>query len=87
MSQLTIRFGPDVEQAIRALAKRERVSLNQAALRLLRKGAGLDEGARLKRDVVGDSLDDLIGTWSEQEAAELAGAVSVFESIDEELWR
>lgn len=86
MTQLTIRFDRDLEREIRALAKRERISLNQAAVRLLRKGAGLDRPVE-PTDVIGDSLDDLIGTWSAEEAEELARAVEFFESIDEELWR
>jgi hypothetical protein len=85
MTQLTVRFEKELERAIRALAKRERISLNQAALRLMRKGAGLGDEV-LRGDTVGDSLDDLIGTWSEKEAKELAEAVEIFEGIDDEVW-
>ena len=88
MTQLTIRFGADLERHIRALAKRERLSLNQAAVRLLRKGAGMSQGeGSLAADTVGDSLDDLIGTWSADEAAGMADALAVFERVDAELWR
>ena len=86
MTQLTIRFDEGLERHIRALAEAERISLNQAAVRLLRKGAGLDSNGR-PSDVIGETLDDLIGTWSGEDAEELARAVSVFESIDDELWR
>ena len=45
MKQLTVRgFDDDLERAIRQLARRERISLNQAALKLLRRGAGLPDG-------------------------------------------
>ena len=85
MTQLTIRFEAELEREIRALARREKLSLNQAAVRLLRKGAGLSpEGP--PADVVGDSLDDLIGTWSDREAKELAEALEVFERIEPEQW-
>ncbi|MBS1124606.1 MAG: hypothetical protein H6Q90_6834, partial [Deltaproteobacteria bacterium] len=42
VTQLTVR-GVDARtlQAIRDLAKRERISINKAALRLLEKGAGV----------------------------------------------
>ena len=56
MEQLTVRgFGEDLSAAIRRLAAEEQVSLNQAALRLLRRGAGLSDGAG-QSDTVGSSL-------------------------------
>ena len=42
MNQLTVRgFDDELAERIRRLAKRDGTSLNQAALKLLRKGAGL----------------------------------------------
>ena len=42
MHQLTVHgFDDELSAAVRRLAKREGISLNQAALKLLRKGAGL----------------------------------------------
>jgi hypothetical protein len=87
MTQLTIRFDRALEGRLRALAKRERISLNQAAVRLLRKGAGLEDAPPAAADCIGNTLDDLIGTWSADEATELAAAVAIFETIDEELWQ
>ncbi len=87
MKQLTIRgFDPELERLVRELADREGISLNQAVLRLLRKGAGL-ERPKGAENVVGSSLDDLIGTWSDEEAQEVMDAVQDFETIDESLWR
>ena len=63
---------------MRHLADREGLSLNQAVLRLLRKGAGLGV-SKDKEDVIGTSLDYLIGTWSEEEAREVMAAVADFE--------
>ena len=41
MKQLTIRgFDEDLERAIRQLARRDGISLNRAALKLLRRGRG-----------------------------------------------
>ena len=75
MKQLTIR-GLDrlLERKIRQLAREEGLSLNEAVLELLREGAGVgdrDSGS----EVVGDSLDYLIGTWTAEEAEEFDGAV------------
>ena len=77
-------LGEELSSRIRDLARREGISLNRAALRLLRRGAGLEES---EPDTVGDSLDDHIGTWSEEEAAEFDAAVGDLEKIDEALWR
>ena len=86
MNQLTIRgFDKELARRIRRLARAEGISLNKAVLRLLRKGAGLAEPDR-PADVVGTSLDQLIGTWTADEAGEFAQAVADLERIDEGLW-
>ena len=87
MKQLTVRgFDDELSGAIRRLAEREGISLNQAVLRLLRKGAGLDKGAA-GRGKVGNSLDHLFGSWTQAEADEMDEALKDFEKIDEEMWK
>lgn len=87
MKQLTVRgFDKDLERRLRDVAKTRGVSLNQAALFLLREGAGL-EAPRRRANVVGDSLDDLIGSWSNAEEAEFLRAIGSLEEIDPSLWR
>ena len=87
MNQLTVRgFDDELSASLRRLAKSEGISLNQAALKLLRKGAGLSDGAG-GADVVGSSLDHLIGTWTREEADEMDSALKEFENIDESAWR
>ena len=87
MNQLTVRgFDDDLSDSLRRLAKREGISLNQAALKLLRKGAGLSDGAG-RTDTIGSSFDHLIGTWTEAEADELDSALEEFETIDEAAWK
>ena len=81
---LTLRgLDPRLEKEVRALARRERISLNKAALRLLEKGAGL--GAR-PDDRIGTSLDHLIGTWKPKEAEEFLDSIRSCEQFDPELW-
>jgi len=85
LKQLTIRgLGDDLTRAIRRLANRDGTSLNRAAVKLLRRGAGLDRGRG--RDTVGSSLDHLIGTWSDEQAHEVEQALRHFETIDEAMW-
>ena len=79
-------FDAELRGAIDALARHEGLSLNQAALELLRRGAGLRAGRR-RRNVVGDSLDPLIGRWTQAEEAELLEARAGFETSDPTLWR
>ena len=87
MNQLTVRgFDDELAERIQRLAKRDGTSLNQAAVKLLRKGAGLADPAQ-KADTVGASLDLLIGSWSDDEAAELEAALEEFETIDESACR
>ena len=61
VNQLTVRgFDGDLGEVLSRLAKREGISLNQAAVKLLRKGAGLPEDEPAP-DKVGSSLDHLTG--------------------------
>jgi len=81
LKQLTIT-GIDTElgRRIRIEAAQTGVSLNEAGLRFLRRGASLT--AWPASPTVGSSLDHLIGTWSESEARELDEAIAVFECCD-----
>ena len=87
MNQITVRgFDDELSARLRRLAKREGLSLNQAALRLLRRGAGLTEGSG-QADTVGESFDQLIGSWTQADADEMEAALEEFETIDEAAWR
>jgi hypothetical protein len=85
LSQLTLRgLDPRLQREIRDLARRERMSLNKAAVRLLEKGAGLVDPAPADR--IGASLDHLIGTWSQSDADAFLASIHACEQIDPELW-
>ena len=86
LKQLTLRgFDADLERRLRLEARNAGVSLNQAALRLLRRGAGLGDPSA--STAIGNALDQFIGTWSEADEQELLEAVAVFDRVDEEFWR
>ena len=86
MNQLTIRgFDEQLERRLRELAEEQRISLNRAALALMRRGAGLSE-ERASSDQVGSSLDKFVGVWTEVDEAELLRAIEPFEEIDPEIW-
>ena len=85
--QLTLRgFGPELEARLHRAAEAENLSLNQAALRFLERGAGLAE-RRAKLDTIGPALDEFIGDWTKKQADQVLGAVREFERIDPELWK
>ena len=85
LHQLTIRgFDEELELLLRRLARERAISLNRAALFLMRRGAGLPTDA--EPVVVGNSLDHLMGLWSEEDATRFREATRGFEAIDEELW-
>ena len=85
MRQLTIRgFDLELEQKIRSLSQREGISMNKAALRLLRKGAELSDDKATKR--VGSRLDKYAGTMSKHEARELLDSIASSDQIDPDMW-
>jgi hypothetical protein len=87
MNQLTIRgFSEELKNRLLELARTRQISLNKAALLLLRRGAGLTERGDGPQ-VVGSSLDHLIGTWSAEDEAEFSEAIASCDRIDEEFWQ
>lgn len=87
MKQLTVRgFDKDLERRLRDVARAKGVSLNQAALLLMREGAGI-QSPRRRANVVGESLDALIGSWSKNEEATFLRAIAAFDKVDPAFWR
>lgn len=90
MKQLTLRgFDARLEECLRELARERQISLNRAALLLMRRGAGLAGRSALAATAgtVGTALDSFIGVWSAEQEAELLEAIEPLEQIDPELWR
>jgi hypothetical protein len=66
-------------------ARASGLSLNQAAVKLLRRGAGLARGPA--PNAVGTALDHLFGTWTADDAKRMAAANAVFDRVDADLWK
>lgn len=78
--QYTLRgVPPEVDRALRDRARREGISLNQAAVEALVRALGLGD-----RPVRHRSLDALRGTWYED--PDFERAVAEQHRIDESLW-
>ena len=85
-SQITLRnLDPRLAEEIRRMAREEGISLNKATLKLLRRGAGLQE--RRTPNVVGHSLDHLIGTWDERDVKHFLRSMRGCERTDRSFWK
>jgi hypothetical protein len=87
VNQLTIRgFDDELRARLEALARERGISLNKAALLLMQRGAGLEVEGRAA-NVIGDALDDFIGSWIREDENEILRSIEVLEQVDRELWR
>ena len=89
MEQLTLRgFEPELEARLRELARQRSLSLNRAALVLMRRGAGLaaPNDPPSERAPIGTALDRFVGVWSRNEEREFLRSIQDVEKIDPELW-
>lgn len=87
MDQLSL-LGLDKKLArrVRELAEEEHVSLNDAALLLMRRGAGLPEPVP-SQSTVGDALDRFIGRWSSDDEQNVLQNIASCETVDQALWK
>ena len=87
MNQLTIRgFDEELRERLEKLAHERGISLNKAALLLLRRGAGLGSPGR-SPNVVGDALDEFVGSWTLEEEQRFLESIDLLEQVDESLWQ
>lgn len=85
-NQLTVRdLDPRVLAEIERIARNEGLSLNKAAAKVLRAGAGLSDAKPGRR--IGSAVDRFVGSLSAAEAGKLARSLGALERIDEELWK
>lgn len=83
--QLTIRLRGPIATAVRDTAKVKGISLNQAVISLLEKGAGIDrrQGSR-----IGSRLRRFSGRLSREDADSIsASAHEAFRHVDSLFWK
>ncbi len=81
MSQYTVRNVPSsIDRELRERAKRTTKTLNEVTIEALRRGLGFSND-----EVVYDDLDDLAGTWQDDEAFD--EAIADQDQIEPNLWR
>lgn len=85
MNAITVRNLPSaVAKAVKEKARREKLSLNKAIVRLLEEATGAGKGTR---KVVHHDLDVFFGTWSKKEADAFDEALREQRQIDPEMWK
>jgi DNA polymerase III delta prime subunit len=85
MTTMTLRgIDEPLAQALKELARKQGISLNSLALRLIREATGID---KLKRTQVYYDLDALAGTWSKEDEIAFQVATQPLESVDVEMWK
>jgi len=84
MNAITVRnLPPAVARAVKEKARKEKLSLNKAIVKLLEEATGVDPGAKR---VVHHDLDHLAGTWTEAEYQEFMTAAREQRQIDPAMW-
>jgi hypothetical protein len=83
MNGITVRnLPPAVAKAVKEKARKEKLSLNKAIVKLLEEATGTDAG---KKKAVHHDLDHLAGTWSEAEYQQFMAALREQRRIDPEM--
>ena len=87
MKSLTLNeVDDDLVAEIRQVAECHGITEEQAALKLLRKGAELDDQPA-SNGKIGDALDDFVGTMSHEEATQIIETIQELRMVDKSIWR
>ena len=85
MGAITLRnLPPQVAKAIREKARKERLSMNKAVIKLLEEATGATPKAR---KVIHHDLDRFFGTWTGEEADAFDEALREQRQIEPEMWK
>jgi hypothetical protein len=85
-NQLTLRdLDPRVLAEIERVARVEGLSINKAAAKILKIGAGIQAAPESR--CIGAAVDRFVGSLSATEASKLRQSLRVLEQVDDELWK
>jgi len=85
MNAITVRnLPPAVAKAVQQKARKEKLSLNKAIIKLLEEATGTEQAMK---KVLHHDLDHLAGTWSEAEYQEFMAALREQRQVDPEMWK
>ena len=85
MNAITVRnLPPAVAKAVKEKARKEKLSLNKAILKLLEQATGAGKG---EKRIVHHDLDHLAGAWSEAEYRQFMEALGEQRQTDPKMWK
>lgn len=73
----------EIEKALKKEAQRAKTSINKTILNLIKESIGL---GKKKRNRVYKDLDELAGTWTEEDEQIFKENTQFFDKIDKEIW-
>ena len=86
MKAFTIRgVEPEVAEKLKIMAKKKGKSINQIVLDFIKKNLGLEKEKTHSREY--DDLNDLLGSWSDDEFTKIHAQINQSRQIDQELWK
>ena len=86
MKAITIRgIEPDVSEKLKSTASKKGISVNQLTVDIIRESLGLKKEKKYTKEY--RELDDLFGSWSEDEFEEIQAKIAKVRKIDPELWQ
>jgi hypothetical protein len=85
MKAVTIRgIEPEVSEKLKLAAAEQGKSVNQLTIEIIKESLGFKKGKKYSREY--DDLDDLFGSWSEDEFKEISSKIAEERQIDQNLW-
>jgi len=86
MKAFTIRgVEPEVAEKLKTMAEKKGKSINQLVLDFIKKNLGLEKEKTHSREY--DDLNDLFGSWSDDEFSRIHNKINQSRQIDQELWK
>lgn len=85
-NQVTLRdLDPRILAEIERVARVEGLSINKAAAKILKIGAGIEDAPESR--CIGAAVDRFVGKLSAPEARKIMQSLRVLEQVDDELWK
>lgn len=86
MKAITLRnLPPQIARTVQQRARQKKTSVNKAVIELLEESTG--GNTQKKTPVRHHDLDQLIGTWTTEEAAEFDKLIAEQRTVDPSLWK
>jgi EAL domain-containing protein (putative c-di-GMP-specific phosphodiesterase class I) len=76
-------IAPDVMSLLKKEASKEKISVNTLILEVIERGLGISH--KTKKTLFHD-LDELAGTWTENDKKKFEKNIETLEKIDKDLW-